>query len=153
MLGTPPAFILSQDQTLNKLYPNRLSPVQILLKLTSSQKNFSSLFRLLKNPFLWCLFSISCSYIVQFSRCSLRSPSRRQLCYINTAFRVCQELFSNSFELFSSSLSTPSLAFQVSSLCRITQLVRFVKSFFRFFQIFFKLFLNSAALLSSAQIL
>ncbi len=29
VLGTPPAFILSQDQTLNKLYLNRLSPAKI----------------------------------------------------------------------------------------------------------------------------
>ena len=50
VLGTPPAFILSQDQTLNKSYPNSLSAAQILLKLSSSQRNFQSLFRL-KEPF------------------------------------------------------------------------------------------------------
>ena len=29
VLGTPPAFVLSQDQTLKKLYLNNLSAVQI----------------------------------------------------------------------------------------------------------------------------
>ena len=31
VLGTPPAFVLSQDQTLKKLYPNKLSPAKIFL--------------------------------------------------------------------------------------------------------------------------
>ena len=60
VLGTPPAFVLSQDQTLNKFYlkafrlRNHLS-----IAITSSQRNFQAKpFGLAQNPF-WCLFSIS----------------------------------------------------------------------------------------------
>ena len=71
VLGTPPAFILSQDQTLNKLYLNRcLHRIKSILdRFLSSQKKLflMSVFTDFKNPFL-VLICISCSYIVQFSR-------------------------------------------------------------------------------------
>ena len=35
VLGTPPAFVLSQDQTLNKSYHSRLRGYNLLLKLKS----------------------------------------------------------------------------------------------------------------------
>ena len=48
VLGMPPAFVLSQDQTLNKLYLSNLSAVKIdLLKLilaSKSQKNLFNVF-------------------------------------------------------------------------------------------------------------
>ena len=52
MLGTPPAFILSQDQTLNKLY---LKPVGLksiyLIAFQLSKELFQSHFWLLQEPF------------------------------------------------------------------------------------------------------
>ena len=60
VLGTPPAFVLSQDQTLKKLYPNGLPAAQIIflnnLLLAILLKNFvgcfrSSYTRFLNNPF------------------------------------------------------------------------------------------------------
>ena len=48
VLGTPPAFVLSQDQTLNKLYLSNPKVVKIdLLKLilaSKSQKNLFNVF-------------------------------------------------------------------------------------------------------------
>ena len=48
VLGTPPAFVLSQDQTLNKLYLSNPEVVKIdLLKLilaSKSQKNLFNVF-------------------------------------------------------------------------------------------------------------
>ena len=97
VLGTPPAFILSQDQTLNKLYLNRcLHRIKSILdRFLSSQKKLflMSVFTDFKNPFL-VLICISCSYIVQFSRYIFPPPFEgRRLDYCNTAFCACQELF------------------------------------------------------------
>ena len=52
VLGTPPAFILSQDQTLNKSYLNSLSAAQILLKLFIALKEIFIVIPDFKNPFL-----------------------------------------------------------------------------------------------------
>ena len=103
MLGTPPAFILSQDQTLNKLYLNRIKVLlKSILKLTSSQKKLIKLsFRQPKTLF-WCLFSIS----FVFLHCSIFKvlpafASRRQLLHITTARSVCQHFFHFLLKIFS----------------------------------------------------
>ena len=43
VLSTPPAFVLSQDQTLYKLYPNSLSCSNLYRAICHSFKNFLSL--------------------------------------------------------------------------------------------------------------
>ena len=101
VLGTPPAFVLSQDQTLNKFYPKafRLRN-HLLIAITSSQRNFQAKpFGLAQNPF-WCLFSISFSYFVQFTRYTSRPIGRektslpaRRFANIPSCFRVCQAFF------------------------------------------------------------
>ena len=59
VLGTPPAFILSQDQTLNKSYLKPEGLKSNFWSLSSSQKNFQSHLTLFKFPFL-VLICISC---------------------------------------------------------------------------------------------
>ena len=60
VLGTPPAFILSQDQTLNKLYLNQcLHRIKSIFdRFLSSQKKLflMSVFQTLRTLF-WCLFA------------------------------------------------------------------------------------------------
>ena len=113
MLGTPPAFVLSQDQTLKKLYLNNLSVAQIKFL------NNLLLAILLKN-FRWLKFdftrNLNNSLIVQGVTCSSLRYSiykvqllarvfeaawpRSELLYVITSFQVCQELFSSFFKFF-----------------------------------------------------
>ena len=113
VLGMPPAFILSQDQTLNKLYLSWLSQLKPIhrnfnLFQNKSQKwNWtlfpertgvpfrffsSSLFLVLKafKLFLHCL-------IFKVHRGALPGLAVQRLCYFTTFGFACQELFSNSF--------------------------------------------------------
>ena len=58
VLGTPPAFVLSQDQTLNKWYPNRLTSAQTLLKLYLALKRiFRSISRSQRTLFFGAYFA------------------------------------------------------------------------------------------------
>ena len=83
VLGTPPAFILSQDQTLNKSYLKascKALKSDLLIRFPALKRNcLENISVLLKNPFLGAYFCISCSYIVQFSRYISASPFRGQL--------------------------------------------------------------------------
>ena len=90
VLGTPPAFILSQDQTLVK-------------KFVSSPESLGNsvpvyCFRLTLNVCSWIIlkeFSGSCLLsIVQLSKFFLLSFPR-QLCYIIITFHTCQQKFSS----------------------------------------------------------
>ena len=115
MLGTPPAFVLSQDQTLKKLYPNfRRSSNQFFDHLCFWQK-------LLKNfrwLFLFALIhellnkSINLSKVFQFvfTLFNLQGTDRFVCCshycnrceplYYIASIRICQvlfQVFSNSF--------------------------------------------------------
>ena len=60
VLGTPPAFILSQDQTLNKSYlkaSHEALKSDLLICFPALKRNcLENVSVLFKNPFLWCLF-------------------------------------------------------------------------------------------------
>ena len=110
MLSTPPAFILSQDQTL--MLKSFFLPVLNWLnldgikiycfKVTSYIKKCSFVFRQLEIHLesfkVYSLFSYQCS----FCCCCC---SQRQLIYYITFRTLCQQLFQFIFSLFSKSFS------------------------------------------------
>ena len=84
VLGTPPAFVLSQDQTLRKYLRSAFS------KLFCSLKNCSvALF--LKH---WIYFA----WLFNFQRTP--AASRRQLIYNTTVGLLCQHFFKSFLETF-----------------------------------------------------
>ena len=106
MLSTPPAFILSQDQTL--MFKFNLS--QVKLGFSFIQTNLNLLFKGLRlnrsvrqsfdclNYSLWIfqgfsLFSYQCSLLSELY------IHQQQLLYLSKLFRVCQELFYFSYRL------------------------------------------------------
>ena len=106
VLGAPPAFVLSQDQTLYKMIfitskvlnlvhsaRNRLRPVNYSLE-------FLSVPYTLKVP-------LQVFDIVQFSRSCVRQPSDRRPVYFTTAPQACQALFSKCFQVFSALWAAP----------------------------------------------
>ena len=87
VLSTPPAFILSQDQTLMLKF---VSVVKTCWSLTSVYCYF---WVGLKDHVLW-IFSLEFSRIHVTVQLSMSmSLSQRQLLYLIKLFRVCQELF------------------------------------------------------------
>ena len=100
VLSTPPAFILSQDQTLNKMVSkerlrssNHLIEAQFIASKKSIQEPSSSSLRLLRRtsrPF-WCFVFLSRCLIYKVHA---RSRSRGQLIYIIISRALCQHLFS-----------------------------------------------------------
>ena len=95
MLGTPPAFILSQDQTLNKSYLKASYEAlksDLLIRFPALKRNcLENISALFKNPFLGAYFCISCSYIVQFSRYIPAPLFRGQLAYNSMRRPACQQ--------------------------------------------------------------
>ena len=107
VLGTPPAFVLSQDQTLNKMVSKQPRRVA---QIISSSHSLSS--KLLKK-FRWLslhldksarCFSKHQNLIIQgashVSRCliyKVHRPLSAVGFHLITSSSVCQELFSNSF--------------------------------------------------------
>ena len=121
MLCTPPAFILSQDQTLEKWYIKCPQALNIFL---------SSLIALLL--FVWVVFSKNCEI------CSC------------TYYMLCTSLIVVQFSMTERSLLTASLPFGSRRLFRdslsiISQRLRFVNPFFKsFLKTFFRGRLSSA---------
>ena len=108
VLGMPPAFILSQDQTLNKLYLKqpKLHKIDLLkFNLFQNKSQNRILFytrssaRVLKEPFyFWCLKAL----LAFFLHClifKVQAVSRRFL-YITTSTLFCQHLFLSFFKSF-----------------------------------------------------
>ena len=95
VLSTPPAFILSQDQTLilKCLLPGFSKPAGL------KRKSILYLVFVLLNLFLE---SFRVGHVVQLSRFSLlfACRSRRQLVYNSTAFFICQQLFQSFLKKF-----------------------------------------------------
>ena len=94
VLSVPPAFILSQDQTLNLIRSLLLG-----LELTGI---------FITVPFI--LFSLDKVFSSQMLHCSIfkvlhfrsfLSVSREVLGYLITSFSICQQLFSSFFQSFS----------------------------------------------------
>ena len=100
VLSTPPAFVLSQDQTLNKNDPMFSTPVKFLSKLNLSC-NYSISLALprsrgsrLKGPFL--VLSFVTLFNLQGARRLVATGS-----YLTTPFQVCQQLFFIPAKFFS----------------------------------------------------
>ena len=124
VLGTPPAFVLSQDQTLNKLYfssrfrklkPSLLKMNQNLGFISSKRISFPSpKGEGIEKPFSlvlkFCLSFLQC-LIFKVHPCSLVLGSVRNflsgLPYFSTSNRFCQELFLNFFKFFFSASGGP----------------------------------------------
>ena len=120
MLGTPPAFVLSQDQTLKKLYLNDVSIAQIKflnnLLLAILLKNFVgccfsiSLELLNKSIYLSKVFSLSLRYSIykvqsrSLSQARLGSP-RTFICY--HILSNLSRTFFKFFEVFSDVCCAP----------------------------------------------
>ena len=109
VLGAPPAFVLSQDQTLYKWY---LITYKVLNRCNHSDTIACVLYELLVNLELINVGfqthdqgSTSFSF-VQFSRSCCAVSSRWQLVNYTTSGSVCQELFWSFFGFFGS-FSTP----------------------------------------------
>ena len=95
VLGTPPAFVLSQDQTLKKLY----------LKLIEPQIKFLNnlLLAFITQEFSLAVFSLTLKQSIYCPRCFLfvfalfnlqgTGAVSRQLAYDTISRRVCQALF------------------------------------------------------------
>ena len=89
VLGTPPAFVLSQDQTLKKLYLNSFRCSNHFLNnllLAILLKNFVGCFvhsytnNLKQSIFINCPRCYSLSHIIQFTRYRSSPPLRRSAC-------------------------------------------------------------------------
>ena len=104
MLSVPPAFVLSQDQT---LYYSCISKAVKLFEINPVHNacviTFCAFFILCLNSFFFVSSkefqgSLLFSCIVQFSRCCFKAFPR--LLYYITSFRFCQVLFSSFFKNF-----------------------------------------------------
>ena len=105
MLSTPPAFVLSQDQTLKKLYLNDLSRSNHVfwsICLANLLKNFRWLFFKSQTNLIFVQGDKSHLYVIQFTRYSSVSlaVARRRLAYISTHSPICQHLFSYFFWIY-----------------------------------------------------
>ena len=101
VLGTPPAFVLSQDQTLKNLYLKPFSESKIpflnnLLLAFITQEFSLAVFRLRLNNSINCprCFSLSLRYSIYKVQPFALSL---ELFYLNTFLRTCQALFSCFF--------------------------------------------------------
>ena len=101
MLGTPPAFVLSQDQTLKKLYLKRFHASNHFLNhcfwqltqefsLAVFRLRFKQIHKFVKGVlFVFALFNLQGTVAFR---------SRGKLAYLSTAPSICQELFSSFFK-------------------------------------------------------
>ena len=157
VLGAPPAFVLSQDQTLYKWY---LITYKVLNRCNHSDTIACVLYELLVNLELINVGfqthdqgSTSFSF-VQFSRSCCAVSSRWQLVNYTTSGSVCQELFWSFFGFFEG-FSTPAKPAQAvvmgfsapaprgTAWLYYHRLSYFVNRFFDFFDKFRAEFLGS----------
>ena len=101
VLGTPPAFVLSQDQTLKKLYLKRFHASNHFLNnrfwqltqefsLAVFRLRFKQIHKFVKGVlFVFALFNLQGTAAFR---------SRSKLAYLSTASSICQELFSSFFK-------------------------------------------------------
>ncbi len=151
VLSTPPAFILSQDQTLNKMVFKQVKLVKsILLKQSLLQRNLTVVFKrkacLQPNP-NWCfvfvtLFNLQGAH--RFSAGELILPHRFRL--VKNFFQVFQTF---SFSQLRSSLLRSRLATALIEYHPFQEMSSSFLSFFDFFEIlsFLKEFISEARIL------
>ena len=131
MLGTPPAFVLSQDQTLKKWYLKNLYRFikSIFRTICTSKllKNFRWLNFLFKPYFVQGVhYMLSC--VIQFTRYSVLPALLRQLGYLITSSSICQPLFSRFFKFHRPSCSISCRSPERSDI--LSRSAQIVKHFF-----------------------
>ena len=140
MLGTPPAFVLSQDQTLKNLYLKLFPELKIKLLnnllLASITQEFSlAVFSLTLKQSIYCprCFIVVC--VIQFTRYSVLTALAVSLLSISRALYFVKNFFRPfSFSFARNLLSLPSLSKQLAyittplSLCQ-AQIRHFLKKF------------------------
>ena len=147
VLSTPPAFVLSQDQTLNKMVSKQtFRPVQIIPLKQILASNFIVRSRVIdltpiSDFIIPSLFRATNSGAFRSLHCLIYkvlapSASAAEHCYLNRLTSVCQALFSTFFEVFSAPSSVPT--FPPDSLISLPNHSRFVKHYFLLFQNFFR---------------
>ena len=134
VLSTPPAFVLSQDQTLYKSYLNDRSRLNLYRAICHSLKLFILSFTgnwLNPAPPSFQLHILQCAPVWCFSFRSLfnlqGTRSMRNICYYTALCQLCQALISTFFKFFqrlpaasrSRRLSTTLLLYHTSPLLSI----------------------------------
>ena len=138
VLSTPPAFILSQDQTLNKMVFNepKLVKSNYWNLISKLQRNFNGclykLFWAFTTNSFWCFVFVMLFNLQGAHRFQRRAFILPQLFFLVKHFF---QVFSNSFVL---SFAEPSLrrAALADSLIILPRSFSSVKHFFKFFQTF-----------------
>ena len=154
MLGTPPAFVLSQDQTLKKLYLNYLSVAQIIFQVICSSKFYSRIFVGLNSIFYSKLkqfiivqgvLSSSSRYSIYKVQCEvLRKLSLAANFYI-LAYRFL--FVKNFFQVFSNFFSIRFISCRSRDSFDIISLHnRFVNTFFKGNYFYFEILFRGAGL-------
>ena len=102
VLGMPPAFVLSQDQTLHKIYFRVFSSFTYLLALFPFPKKLFELSESALSVSSDSVFSIIWFVrFIQLFNFQRACAVSRQLLYIITSPFPCQHLFSNFFQILS----------------------------------------------------
>ena len=131
VLSTPPAFILSQDQTLNKMVSKELSLLKSLYRShpLASKKSVKSLSSHSTRKDICPFLVLRVSFFTLFN---LQGARRFAAGFYFTTFRgACQALFSTSFEVFR---ALGSFASYANSFI-LPDFRAFVKNFFGVFRI------------------
>ena len=107
VLGTPPAFVLSQDQTLQNLVSNQLSLFKSYFRVFSAQ-TFANVFFFLillelrvpkiRHTFLYFTLLV-CLVLFNFQG-PIQPPLSRQLYYFTTLLLLCQVVVLSFFKTF-----------------------------------------------------
>ena len=155
VLSTPPAFVLSQDQTLYKMVSKRFSPfksnhrviyhdfiyfsfiVAAFGRIDYSLFTHNFVASLVKSSLRWCfLFSRCLIYKVHVPQAEHSLLYQAQFFLSSTFFKSFSDFF---FPIFSDLQALDSFTSSPSnSLVRIPDMARNVKHFFRFISSFFK---------------
>ena len=141
VLCTPPAFILSQDQTLENFISYTGLPAYDLLSSYSFLASFT-LLSIYNSLTRFALAFLLCTYLLLFNFQWPLPPLSRQLDYYTTSLFLCQYLFLNFFAFFSRFFDSD-LELQLLT-CPLGQLSYFTTSlficqylFFNFYPFFF----------------
>ena len=115
VLGTPPAFVLSQDQTL-PFNPYRFQQTSICLRVFNSLESSLSLPIIAR---LLPLYRFQGSLLLPLTQAPFRHPRSSELGYNNKPEPPCQPLFSTFFEKNSGFSRPPDIPLFPSPIVRI----------------------------------
>ena len=116
VLGTPPAFVLSQDQTL-PFNPYRFQQTSICLRVFNSLESSLSLPVIAR---LLPLYRFQGSLLLPLTQAPFRHPRSSELGYNNKPEPPCQPLFSTFFEKNSGFSRPPDIPLFPSPIVRIS---------------------------------